>query len=438
MTSWLDSLQARTMVALVLAVGIAHVASLWVHQFALDRELAQAGDVALAERLVVAKRAVARAAEPDRERIAHDLSGGPLDMHWGRAPLAVPGGARESESRALEARIVTLAPELAEGGLVLGAGGDPHTLTLSMRLPDQTWMNVGVFTAALNPPSHSGALLSSTPMVLGTILVSLLLVRRITRPLSTLANAARKLYAGGDGTPVPETGPRELRELSRSFNDMQERIKKLVETRTLALAAVSHDLKTPITRLRLRLEERGGGEAERAMAADLLEMDRMIDQTLAFIRGDASGEPFRLFDLTALLESVVSEAADMGGEASLAASSRAVAWGRPLQYKRAFANLVSNALRYGKSARVSVESGGERIVVLVDDDGPGIPESLIDKVFQPFFRVDSSRNLATGGFGLGLAIARDAILEHGGSIRLINRPEGGLRVRVELTADPRT
>ncbi len=437
MMRWFDSLQSRTMVTLVLAVGIAHLASLWVHQFAMDQELTQASDLALAERLVVAKRAVARAIESDRERIAHDLSGGPLDMHWGRSYLAVPGSDQDLEIRNLESRIVAFAPELAEGGLVFGSGIDPHSMVLSMRLPDWTWLNVGIFTTALKPSSQSGTLLSSTLMVLGTVLVSLLLVRKITRPLSILASAAGKLYAGGDGKPVPEVGPRELRELSRAFNDMQKRIKKLVDTRTLALAAVSHDLKTPITRLRLRLEDRGSGETERAMAADLQEMDQMIDQTLAFIRGNASIEPFKRLDLTALIESIVSEAADLGGAVSLTAPPLAVTWGRPLQLKRAFANLVSNALRYGKVARVTLEESAHKIVVLIDDDGPGIPDGLTEKVFLPFFRIEDSRNLATGGFGLGLTIAHDAIVEHGGSIRLINRLDGGLQARIELPVKPR-
>jgi two-component system, OmpR family, sensor kinase len=222
-----------------------------------------------------------------------------------------------------------------------------------------------------------------------------------------------------------------VRELASAFNDMQGRIRRLISDRTQALAAVSHDLKTPITRLRLKVE----GLKDRKLAAsihgDLAEMEEMLDQTLAYLSGDKDDEPFRKLDLAALLQTLADDAADAGHEAAFAGEPLTIE-GRPLALKRAFGNLVGNAVKYGGAARIGLGSDGGKTVVTIDDDGPGIPADQIARAFQPFHRLEVSRSKETGGFGLGLAIAQAAIAGHGGVVTLANRPEGGLRAIVRL------
>ena len=213
---------------------------------------------------------------------------------------------------------------------------------------------------------------------------------------------------------------------------MQGRIRRFVEDRTRLLAAISHDLRSPITRLRLRTEmlpaELGGDR----MLADLAEMEAMVTSTLEFARGEAGDETSQAVDLAATLAAVCDNASDMGLPAEFQWTGRLVCTCRPLAIKRAFANVVENAARYGGRASVRVESHAHGLTVIVDDDGPGIPEAEFEKVFAPFYRLENSRNRRTGGIGLGLTVARTIIRAHGGDIRLENRVPHGLRVTVSL------
>jgi signal transduction histidine kinase len=265
------------------------------------------------------------------------------------------------------------------------------------------------------------------------MLVSGLLVAWLTRPLSAMAAAARGFYRTRDMQPVPEDGPREVRALASAFNDMQRRIARLVDDRTQALAAVSHDLKTPITRLRFRVEDIADAETRAAVAADLDEMERMLDQTLAYLRGDRETEDVRPVDVVAILASLVADQTDAGRPVVLAGAAQAVAPGRRLALKRAFANLIDNALKYGGRAEIGV-AVGESVVVTIRDHGPGIAEADRARAVQPFVRLEPSRNPETGGFGLGLTIAKDVIESHGGALALGEHPQGGLVVTVTLPA----
>jgi signal transduction histidine kinase len=206
----------------------------------------------------------------------------------------------------------------------------------------------------------------------------------------------------------------------------------LVSDRTQALAAVSHDLRTPIQRLRLRAGFLDDAEAQRSIDADLDEMEAMVEATLAFLRGDADGEEPRPTDLAAILRTLCDEAADRGAAVAVAGPDHILLRLRPVAAKRAFANLIDNALKYGGAARVTLRESPAAAVVSVEDDGPGIPEAAMATVFEPFQRLEASRNRGTGGTGLGLTIARRAVEGHGGTIVLANRPGGGLLVTVRL------
>ena len=198
------------------------------------------------------------------------------------------------------------------------------------------------------------------------------------------------------------------------------------------IGAISHDLRTPLTRLRLRLEMIDAGEVQRKMLAELDTMSAMIESTLAFARDDAKEEPRALIDLSALVEGICLDAADAGEPATFTGPRHVVISARPTALRRAICNLVDNAIKYGGSATVTLSVETDHAVMIVEDEGPGIPRSDRDRVFEPFYRGDNSRNPDTGGVGLGLSVARSIVWEHGGDILLANRKGGGLSVRVAL------
>jgi hypothetical protein len=230
--------------------------------------------------------------------------------------------------------------------------------------------------------------------------------RRLARPISTFARAAERFGVDSTAAPIAEGGSRELRTAIRAFNRMQERLKRYVDDRTQMLAAMSHDLRTPLNRLRLRAELIEDGEQQHKIFADLDAMDLMIDQTLAFARDDAQREPRRLVDLGVLVEDICEDAADAGALVSYAGPRGVNVCCRPTALSRAVANLVDNAVKYAGAANVRILRGPDRVVISVEDHGPGIPPDECEKVFAPFYRLDRSRNSATGGVGLGLSVTR--------------------------------
>ena len=255
---------------------------------------------------------------------------------------------------------------------------------------------------------------------------------RMTRPLRRFAEAADRLGLDAGPPPLPERGPRELRNATRAFNRMTARIRRLVDDRTLMLAAVSHDLKTMLTRLRLRAEFIEDVEQKEKAAADLDEMQAMLEATLSFARDDVADEHPVAVDLAAMLQSLAADFADAGRAASYDGPDRLTLHGRPVALRRVFQNLIDNALRYGEEAGVSLRQADGWAEVQIDDRGPGIPPELRERVFDPFFRVEASRSRDTGGSGLGLAVVRAIVQRHDGEIALEDRPGGGLRVRVSL------
>lgn len=307
-------------------------------------------------------------------------------------------------------------------------------LLISVRLPDGRWLNAG--TAFPQPPGWNVAPLVS--LVLSAALVALvvvLAVRRIARPMQGLADAADALGRGETVLPLAEAGPLEVRRTTRAFNRMQARLKRFVDDRTRMLAAISHDLRTPITSLRLRAEMVEEEETRERMLATLDEMQRIVEASLEFARQEASSEATRVVDLAALIESLVADLADLGGKVEFAGAPRTPYACRPAALRRALRNLIENALAYGGAARVRLERTAGEVKVTIADNGPGIPEPMFERVFEPFVRLEESRSRETGGIGLGLSIARTILRGHGGDIALANRTEGGLEVTVTLPGD---
>lgn len=425
-----DTIVARVMLASLLGITLFHLLSLWTYEQALVRELVRAEDERLAERLLSIKYSVAAVAEAQRETLAHDLSGGPIQAHWSNVRGGAPGGPGAEIWRGLTTRLLAGSGDLSPDDLIVGTGSDPHVALLSMRLPDESWLNVNLFATGKVRPTGSGHLLSTSLMAFGVAVLSMLLATWLTRPLRQIADAVSKLSIDEGPSAIPEKGPREVRHLAASFNTMHARLLELITRRTRSLAAVSHDLRTPLTRLRLRLNDVESDDLQRAMAGDIDEMEQMIEATLSYLKGQETTEPLRPIDLVALLETVVGDARDAGRDAELDGPASVVITARHMGLKRALSNLVGNALRYGGQVRVRIDRCDDAVVVTIDDDGPGIPEDKLQSVFEPFVRLEDSRNVETGGVGLGLTIAKANIEADGGSVILSNRPEGGLRAIV--------
>jgi signal transduction histidine kinase len=260
--------------------------------------------------------------------------------------------------------------------------------------------------------------------------------RWLSRPVRRLSAASRALHQAlvrNDRPPRVDEhdGTVEVREAARLFNEMSQQLTELVDARALLVAAISHDLRTPLTRIRMRLE----GQAEDPQAArsiaDIREMDELIESALEVFRGPGHEDPAQVTDVLALVQSLADDLADLGQPVSVAGAP-ALARVNPAALRRVVGNLVTNALRYGGRAELSVGTRGREVEILVDDHGPGIPPAQLEAVMQPFFRLESSRNRRTGGSGLGLYIARDLVTRQGGTLTLANRPEGGLRARIAL------
>jgi signal transduction histidine kinase len=217
-----------------------------------------------------------------------------------------------------------------------------------------------------------------------------------------------------------------------AFNRMQERLRRFLDDRTRMLAAVSHDLRTPITSLRLRAEFVEDDETRARILATLDEMQAMVEATLAFAREEARSEPTRIVDLAALVESTAADLADLGAAIEVAPAERLPYGCRPVALRRALRNLLENAVRYGERCHVRLEHDRSEVRIIIEDEGPGIPEDQQGRVFEPFVRLEESRSAETGGIGLGLAIARSIARAHGGDIRLQNLPGRGLRVSLSL------
>jgi signal transduction histidine kinase len=309
---------------------------------------------------------------------------------------------------------------------------DSSAQSLSVELKDGSWI---VFTAprrtwGLGPTARISINLSF--LLLSTVAVSTVAAYQLSRPIRQFAAALRRFGADPRASPVPETGPRELREALGAFNGMQAQIQKFVDDRTTMLAAISHDLRTPLTKIRLRGEYITEKRQQTGLFQDVDSMQAMVDSALSFFRDDLRDEETTVFDFAQLMRTITDDYSDQGREVPYTGPEHAPFRGRPIALKRALTNLIDNAVRHGGSPEAELLCAVDRFSVLVRDKGPGIPDEMSELVFRPFYRVEPSRNRASGGVGLGLTSARTVIRGHGGDIVLRNRPSGGLEVEVTL------
>ena len=310
-------------------------------------------------------------------------------------------------------------------------GPDALLLLTQVQLQDGAWVS---FDTAL-PREAAGLparlLLTLAALLAVVLLLSAVAVRWLSRPLQTLAGAAEALGKNIHRPPLPEDGPVEVQQAARAFNTMQSRLVRYIEDRTRILGAISHDLKTPLTRLRLRAELLD--DAQRApFERDLSEMQAMVTDALAALRGLDGAAQSVPVDMTALLDSLQADNAEMGREVGIEGHAAAPLLGDPARLRRCIGNLVDNAVVHGRRARIAVEDGPRALTIRVRDDGPGIPEELLERVFDPFYRLEASRSRDTGGTGLGLSIARNIARAAGGELTLRNHPDGGLEALLLL------
>lgn len=422
-----DTVAGRTILVLLVGLTFSHVVSMSIYQQDLTTELGARHERQVAQRLETLMRAVSAVPPTDRDRTAHTLSGHGFEAHWGAEPaVREDSPARSAE---IEARIRDYDPELGQFELrmaQIGASGGHQGNAgwlVSARLEDGTWANL---TLLRQSNSHGGSLhLILSTMFMGITVVgfSIVAVRALTAPLRELAQAAERLGRQVSETSLPETGPREVRQVLAAYNDMQARIRRMISDRTNMIAAISHDLRTPITRLKLRAELVGDDQEREKMLSDLGEMEAMITSVLAFLREESTTEEVRTVNLSTLLATLCDDAADSGSTAVFHPNEQlALVMARPLGLKRALANLIDNGIKYGGGVSVSIERSGADWRVLIEDGGPGIPSRDHERVFQPFLRLENSRSRQTGGTGLGLTVARSIIRAHGGEIEFINSP----------------
>lgn len=461
-----DTLAGWVIVVLVAGLATSQVATLIVNYRSRNSTATVLEHFKLAERLADIVRLVEGAPPAGRSRMLASLEGPTLRASLDRAPALPDVPPADWHSRLFGELVqsalgdvawrelrVTMTPASPTGTRSVRDAGrrlagtpgvarsvdeiiarhdDASLLRVSLQLADGSWIN---FDA---PLVEEGSVVSpwSTPLALVAallvVLATIAAVRRLTAPLTALVRAADQLGRDVNAPPLPETGPYEFREAARAFNEMQSRIRRFVGDRTLMVAAMSHDLRTPITRLRLRAEFVEDEEQRRRMLVDLADMQAMVDSTLAFVRQEENTEAIANADLVSLVGGLCEDRPSVSFATGDGVASRLPYACRPVSLARCVGNLVDNAVRHGGGAEVRLAVEGREVVIVVEDRGPGIPASERERAFAPFTRLDAARNLDNGGSGLGLTIARTIARAHGGDVELGDRPGGGLRATVRL------
>jgi signal transduction histidine kinase len=468
------SLFGRLVLVLLGGLAIAQLISFAIHSDERLALLQRAGGVQSAQRIADTVRLLDAADAAGRQRIVNVLSAPPLLVSLDRERFTARAGEDTGNGRG--AAFEALLRELLGDGwpietVIAGAGGGDSLLPrrgpgaggwgamhgpmggryggamhgqgrggfsflAQVRLRDGQLVTFDALQAEPVAGWSTRVLLSLAVLLVAVVALSLLAVRWATRPLQTLADAADALGRNIDSPPMEEGGPIEVARAARAFNTMQLRLAANLRERTAVLAAMSHDLKTPVTRLRLRAELLADPELRLKFTRDLEEMEAMVAATLDFLRGTAGSEAVQPVDMGALLESLQADLTETGGEVTLAGRAPRPYAGQPVALKRCLRNLLENAVKYGNAAAVEIADNQDRLQIVVRDRGPGIPPAELERVFEPFYRLEGSRSRDTGGTGLGLTIARSIAQAHGGQLVLENLAGGGLAARLTLPRVP--
>jgi signal transduction histidine kinase len=389
----------------------------------------------LAEHLIIARKLLDEAPQDTRDALAQDLTTSRYSIDWlPKLPASLAGA--PTLDRVYQ-QVVVWEPGLVASNLRLRLDGPAREAVIvgGLTLQDGSWMAFGT----REPVRHLGFSLERLLLALGPavaiILVGGVLVRQTLLPMRRLAHAAE--HVGSDGAEeVPEGGAREVRRVIRAFNRMQARIHRLIADRTQALAAVGHDLRTPLARLRLRADAVDDPVLLDAMQSDIGEMEAMIGSLLAYLGGEVDIEPRVSTDLAVMCATIADDAADHGHAVTYEGPEHLELPIRPTTLKRAMVNLVENGIHYATRVWLKLVVADDHVVICVEDDGPGIPQEALNKVLEPFVRLDRARARDTLGLGLGLSIVAKAVEGEGGTLLLENRDEGGLRAQIVLRRAP--
>lgn len=458
-----QSLFGRLMLVLASGLIVAQLLSAAINLAERDSVLVRAMGMQPAQRIADVVRLLDSLNPPERVRIVSILNVPPMVVSLDRAPVSEESDSASAAHATMFAAVLRAAlgdqrpirvamtgtpplwmhgPGRAEGRFPMDGPLSPPgmhrfppdgvAMLTQVRLQDGTWatFDTQLSQAATGLPWR--VMLTLAILLAAVLLLSYVAVRWVTRPLNVLATAADELGRDIHRPPLPESGPLEVSRAARAFNTMQASLVRFIDERTRLLTAMSHDLKTPITRMRLRTELLENDSLREKFEKDLLEMELMVTQTLEFMRGVTHREPEQPVDVMALLESLQADNEAMGRTVKINGRLTRPFSAVPQLLKRCISNLIDNATVYGQRAEVLVDEGPSELTISVRDRGPGIPDAELEKVFEPFFRLEGSRSRETGGTGLGLSIARNIARAHGGEVRLRNHVNGGLEATLTL------
>ncbi|WP_394648460.1 ATP-binding protein [uncultured Sphingomonas sp.] len=385
----------------------------------------------LAEHLVISRRLIAERRPAQRPAMAAELTTDRYALQWSATLPTIPAISPALDE--MQRQVVEWEPALTATDLWLRlqSPGRRSVVTGGLRLDDGTWLFFRTRQPIANLNlSFERIALAMVPAI-ALMLLGGLLLRRVLLPLRRLATAADRVGHGAVEH-VEAEGPGEVRRVITAFNRMQDRIQALIAGRTQALAAVGHDLRTPLARLHLRTEALPQAETRDAIARDVTEMEAMITSLLAFLGGSAEPEPSSVVDLAVLCATLADDAEDRGRVVRYVGPDHCEWRVRRVGFKRALVNLVENALHHGDEVTITLLTGRPGLAIRIEDDGPGIPDDELDHVLEPFVRLDPARARDTVGFGLGLSIVQLAVAAEGGALTLANRDRGGLCAQIEL------
>lgn len=452
-----DTLKGRTILVVAIGVFLFYIVSLILYIFFSASTVTLEREAQIADRVVSITRLIEDADVTNRAYLASEVSGPKFRVSVDKHPLI-----NIAENRAtkftdfisvaltpshhhITADYSSFTPATADAGMqqrevaskrLLGIFRIHENLLVSVDLPDGDWLNFHISGSAWDHIFSFSIIPSLTLMAIATLMFTLWAMRKPLKSLSQFAKASEDMGLNVQGAqPLKEEGPEEIRNAARAFNQMQSRVQRLLDARNHMLGAISHDFRTPLTRLRLRVESLLDETQRKKAIGDLEEMEAMIQLTLALARDGATEESREVVNITDLIRQVINGWASGGKKITLLLSENIHTLCQPIGMRRVLSNIIGNGVFYGSQVWVSLRCQDDSIVIDIDDDGPGIEMQERHKVFTPFYRLEASRNRETGGAGLGLWIAESIIREHGGTIELLDSEMGGLRARITLPTE---
>jgi len=438
-TRWLSTLRGQFVVITAAAVIVSNLVVALCFELLHERALSGERNASLVARVAAVADLVVSLPERQHNQALRAVSS--LFLHYTIATAAPNSAPMEDDERALALQVRT-AEQAARpqdirvhkfSELGRGPGGLRHhpsdVTEIAQSLAPGRWL-IARYERPIPPQPH-GMLIAGLATALLTGAAAAWIAGRVARPLSALASAADDVARGRNVPHLETRGPADLKRAAEAFNTMSDRVRRTLESHRQLLSAVGHDLRTPISAMRINAEFVTDTDLRDRLVRNLDELQSLTEAVLAAVRA-VPGEETRRIDFAALIESICADLADLGNPIEIEIAGTAPCRCRPNEIRRALRNLIENAVRYGGTVRVSLEMDADNYTAVIDDNGPGIPPDQLERVFEPFVRLEASRSSATGGAGLGLTLARTIAREHGGDVTLENRGGGGLRAKLIL------